>query len=77
MGDNANSMIEVPVVKFGNKRDTVAVPQGSTWRDVYNQIEDAPNKYVCVYGDSIEEHLDEQVKEDVTVFIAPKKIAQG
>lgn len=69
--------IKVPVVQFGNKREYVEVPQGSTYQQVKDQIQDADNKYVCVQGESIDEYLDKQVDEETTVFISPKKIAQG
>lgn len=71
----------VPVVKFGNQRSTVTVTgkngQEPTYEDVFNAIEGAEGKHVCVYGEPIQDHINEPVKEDVSVFIAPKKIAQG
>lgn len=73
--------VTVPVVKFGNNREelTVTGKDGNppTYQDVKDAIPGADGKHVCVYGEPIDEHLDEPVKEDVTVFIAPKKIAQG
>lgn len=72
---------KVQVVKFGNQRDEITVTgtdgNEPTWKDAYDKIEGADGKHVCVYGEPIQDHIDEPVKEDVTIFVAPKKIAQG
>lgn len=72
---------KIQVVKFGNQRSEITVTgkdgNEPTWGDAYNQIEGADGKHVCVYGEEIQEHMDEAVREDVTIFVAPKKIAQG
>lgn len=72
---------KVPVVKFGNQRSEMEVTgkdgKEPTYADAKELIEGADGKHVCVYGEPIDEHLEEPVKEDVTIFIAPKKIAQG
>lgn len=67
----------IEISHFGSDRTTVEVPNDATWSDVKDQIQDADNKYVCIMGEPLEDYLNEPVKEDVTVFVAPKKIAQG
>ena len=78
---DSKKTVTVPVVKFGNDRTELTVTSKTdnppTYQDVKDAIEGADGKHVCVFGEPIDEHLEEPVKADVTVFIAPKKIAQG
>lgn len=68
---------KIQISHFGSERTTVEVADDAVWRDVKDTIDGADSKYVCIQGEPLNDYLEEPVQEDVTVFVAPKKIAQG